>query len=363
MSRPQGIEAVVHAIHAKLVWVLLATYAVAVLVPAPGLALRRLSFGSLGTAGSSIELSTPTLLLELLLFNASLGVNAREVGRLAHRTGIAVLGLFANSALPLLYIAAVALVFSRWHELDELQSLLVGLAFVAAMPIAGSSTAWSQNAEGNLALSLGLILASTLMSPLVTPFVFRLVAGVTTGDYSDDLTQLARGSTELFLLLAVVLPSALGIATRALLGAQRLRAAMPFVKLVNAFVLVVLNYVNAAAALPNVLRRPDADYLALVFCVTFVLCSSAFALGRWIGALARAEEAERVSLMFGMGMNNNGTGLVLAATTMSDHPNVLLTIVAYNLVQQVVAGVADHWLLRRRTRQGASVAIGRARQR
>ena len=51
--------------------------------------------------------------------------------------------------------------------------------------------------------------------------------------------------------------------------------------------------------------------------------------------------------MFGLGMNNNGSGLVLASTTMADHPNVLLTIVAYNLVQQVVAGIADHWVARR----------------
>jgi len=50
-------------------------------------------------------------------------------------------------------------------------------------------------------------------------------------------------------------------------------------------------------------------------------------------------------------MNNNGSGLVLASTTMADHPNVLLTIVAYNLVQQVVAGIADHLELRRRARR------------
>ena len=45
-----------------------------------------------------------------------------------------------------------ALVLSRWPDSDEAQSLLVGLAFIAATPIAGSSTAWAQNAEGNLAL-------------------------------------------------------------------------------------------------------------------------------------------------------------------------------------------------------------------
>ena len=81
--------------------------------------------------------------------------------------------------------------------------------------------------------------------------------------------------------------------------------------------------------------------------MTAVLCTSAFALGSWIGNLAGAHQAERTSLMFGLGMNNNGSGLVLASTTMADHPNVLLTIVAYNLVQQIIAGIADHWVARR----------------
>jgi len=34
---------------------------------------------------------------------------------------------------------------------------------------------------------------------------------------------------------------------------------MPSVKLVNTVVLIVLNYINAAAALPSVLRQPDLD--------------------------------------------------------------------------------------------------------
>ncbi len=52
-----------------------------------------------------------------------------------------------------------------WHNPDEVQNILVGLALVASMPIAGSSTAWSQNADGDMALSLGLVLGSTLLSP------------------------------------------------------------------------------------------------------------------------------------------------------------------------------------------------------
>jgi BASS family bile acid:Na+ symporter len=46
--------------------------------------------------------------------------------------------------------------------------------------------------------------------------------------------------------------------------------------------------------------------------------------------------------MFGLGMNNNGTGLVLASVTLANHPLVMLPIIFYNLVQHLVAGVVDY---------------------
>jgi hypothetical protein len=45
--------------------------------------------------------------------------------------------------------------------------------------------------------------------------------------------------------------------------------------------------------------------------------------------------------MFGLGMNNNGTGLVMASMALADHPRVLLPIIFYNLVQHLAAGATD----------------------
>jgi BASS family bile acid:Na+ symporter len=122
---------------------------------------------------------------------------------------------------------------------------------------------------------------------------------------------------------------------------------MPGVKLANLAVIVALNYSNAALALPRVLATPDPDYLALVGAVTGALCAAAFACGWRIGPPLGAGLPERVSLLFGLGMNNNGSGLVLASATLADHPNVLLGIVVYNLVQQIAAGIADRFAARR----------------
>ena len=78
-----------------------------------------------------------------------------------------------------------------WHNPEGVQNILVGLALVASMPIAGASTAWSQNANGDMTLSLGLVLLSTFLSPITTPVVLNSVAMRKHGDYSDVLRELA----------------------------------------------------------------------------------------------------------------------------------------------------------------------------
>ena len=55
------------------------------------------------------------------------------------------------------------------------RGMMVGLALVAAMPVANSSVAWCQNARGNMALGLGLIVVTIVLSPVATPQMLKLM--------------------------------------------------------------------------------------------------------------------------------------------------------------------------------------------
>jgi BASS family bile acid:Na+ symporter len=72
-------------------------------------------------------------------------------------------------------------VIAGWHDADHAGSILVGLALIASMPVSTTATLWSQNANGNLALSLGLVLLSTPLSPLRAPAVFQAVGPLARG--------------------------------------------------------------------------------------------------------------------------------------------------------------------------------------
>lgn len=58
--------------------------------------------------------------------------------------------------------------------------------------------------------------------------------------------------------------------------------------------------------------------------------------------LTGADAGGRAALMSGLGMNN-GTGLVLASTTLAALPRAVLPVIAYDLAQHLAAGLVDRW--------------------
>jgi BASS family bile acid:Na+ symporter len=352
--KTHDVPAPIRFLHDHFFAFLLASYAIAAAWPGPGLRLRGLSFGEARLGAESMRVTLPTLMLGLLLLNAGLSVRIAELKHLLRRPAPLLAGLTANLLLPIAFIAIVARTMVGWHNADEVQVILVGLALVASMPIAGSSTAWSQNAEGDLALSLGLVAASTLLSPLATPIALQSVGVLTTGEYAADLRDLASHGTGIFLVVCVLLPALVGITLRFSLGEERTAAVSPWLKTINSINLLALCYSNAAAALPQVLTEPDWDFLLAIVVVTGSLCLLAFGSGWGLGHLLGADSATRTSLMFGLGMNNNGTGLVLASIALADKPRVLLPVIGYNLVQQVVAAAVGAY------RRRAVVAVAGA---
>jgi BASS family bile acid:Na+ symporter len=327
-----------HFVHRYFIWFLISSYALASVCPAVGRWSRGVSFGGIEPFREKMTITLPMVMLALLLANAGLWVRTDRLKHLRHGSLVLLIGLGANLAVPIAYIFGVTHALRFWPDPAEVQNILLGLALIAAMPIAGSSTAWSQIVNGNLALSLGLVLFSTLLSPLTTPVSLHSVGLMATGDSAEELHQLAASGTGTFLILCVVIPSVLGIVGRWVVGGARIESAKHPLKLFNSLTLLLLNYSNASLSLPQILAHPAADFLALSVGVVVGLCAAAFGSGWLIARLLRLDRAGQSALMFGLGMNNNGTGLVLASVALADYPQVMLPIILYNLVQHLAAG-------------------------
>lgn len=336
------IQSLTHLIHKYFLPILLTSYLCAGLAPQFGIWLREISLGNVNLPGlGDTKISLSLIMLSFLLFNAGLGIKAKELLGLKERPNILIFGFLANILVPIILIVGLRGLLGVWHNPDELQNLLVGLALIIAMPIAGSSTAWAQNANGNLSLSLGLVFLSTILSPFTTPLVLHLFGFMTGGDYSEDLHELAEQGTNTFLCLTVVAPAILGMISHYFLGDKKTVAIKPLMKLTNFVFLLLLNYSNASLSLPGVFKKPDWDFLALIMLITVLVCVFAFASGGLLAKLLKANNSDKAALMFSLGMNNNGTGLVLAAAALADHPAVMLPMIFYTMVQQVVAAIVD----------------------
>src|SRR5262249_45776035 len=151
-------------IHRCFILLLLAAYALAAAWPGPGTALRRLSLVQLTVGHETVSLTLPMLLLAGLLCSAGLGVDTAELARAVRAPLIVLTGLALNLLGPVVSLLVWEPFLRLWHAPAEAQNLILGLAVVAAMPVAGSSTAWTQHANGSVSLSLALVMLSTLLS-------------------------------------------------------------------------------------------------------------------------------------------------------------------------------------------------------
>jgi BASS family bile acid:Na+ symporter len=355
---PHPFAGVTRFLDRNFLWLLLSSYLVAALLPEPGLWVRQMSLGEHTLFGENVHFTVPMLLLALLLWNAGLEVPVGEVRHLVQKPGTLFAGLVANWLVPVGYILLTARLLRLWHQPADADSILVGLALIASMPIAGSSTAWSRKANSNLALSLGLVLLSTCLSPLATPLVLYAVSLMGMGETATDLQELALHGTGIFLFLCVLVPSLLGMLTLRVLGRERVASAKPYLKLFNSVVLLLLIYTNAAESLPKALyENHEPAFLALLTGIAVTFCVAAFFAGWLVARLMRADPGETRALLFGLGMNNNGTGMVLASQARLPW-QVQVLIVCYNLVQHLVAGGVDFALARRPARPSPDAEPG-----
>ena len=112
--------------------------------------IRSIELGSVDVARTQINFLLPLVMLAFLLFNAGLGIRTTELTSLMRNPSPLVAGAAANLFAPLAFVVGVSVTMKLWHNPDEVQQILTGLALVASMPIAGASTAWAQNANSRL---------------------------------------------------------------------------------------------------------------------------------------------------------------------------------------------------------------------
>ncbi|MFI6929677.1 sodium-dependent transporter [Streptomyces sp. NPDC050287] len=312
------------------------SYVAALLVPGPGLWLRREHTLPLGTM-TGPPLSTAPLLLCLVILSAGLQVPVRDLGRLLRSPTALLAGLVLHLVIPLLVIPAVAFLLRRTPDTDGGSGLVTAMILIVAMPVAAGATVWAGKSDGDQPTMVGLVLASTLLSPLTIPLVISTLTPLLSGDYANTLTATGRTAHGGFALVGVVLPCAAGILFRLVLPMawrDRVLGVVVPMALVGS---LVLTYVNASGALGSFLASPRPLLFGAALVVAALVCLLSFALGRAAARLLRLDAPATSSLTLACGMNNSSASAVLITTALPDKPHLLLPVLAYGLLQKTAA--------------------------
>ena len=336
---PSGLlPSLSHLIHRYFIGFLISSYIAAGFFPRFGEWLRGISLGHVSGFGETTPLSLTMVLLAILLLNASLSLD--KIRDLIRSPQLLLAGLAANIFLPVIVLYFTSFILTLGATSQHLHPILIALALLSTVPVAGAATAYTQNTDGDVPLAVALVLLSIFLSPWLMPISLNLINFIAIGDYAPALAQLRSGAPTLVLFLSVLLPSLLGLGLRPLLGIQRIQSAKPALKLINSICLLLLNYTNASIALPQVFASPDWGFLRTAFIFVLLLCTTDFLAGWWLARLLRAKTDQCLALMFGVGMNNNGTALVLASLAFVNSPTILIPIILYNLVQNLIASAS-----------------------
>jgi BASS family bile acid:Na+ symporter len=323
-----------------LIWLLLASYALAAVLPQPGAVIRESQLA--GPFWGDIWISPPFVLLALLLFCAAISTRLDRVWMVLRQPGLILMGLVGVWLGPLVLVAVIGLLLHPFVP----GGVLVGLVLVAAMPVANSSVGWTHNARGNLALSLSLIVFSVLLSPWVTPHLLQLFGFSLTPDEQVYCDLLVRKFSGKFFIVWVILPTLLGFIMRQLIGGLRVDRAGDYLRLTSAMSILILNYANSAIVLPELFKWSQLSVLFTTIVLAVALSLIGLLLADLIVWILREPMEMRTSLIFALSMKHTGLALVLAGTVLADRPRAILMIIVATVVQHVVAGIVQRMLPR-----------------
>lgn len=265
------------------------------------------------------------LVLGTVMFGLGLALQWRDFWQVVRFPKAAAIGLAGQ--IILLPLGAFVLL-----SLYPFPALVAGgLIILSACPGGAVSNAIVFVARGDVALSVSL----TALSSVVTIFTIPLIVGVGMAQFADVDARLTIGVVDTLRQLGAMIlaPMAAGMLVRFLWPDFAVRAERIFRLL--AIVLVLLMFVAGAFVADGVgLADVELALLGVAGLIAIVL-----PLGFLLAKAGRLTQAQSMTVMVEIGVQNAATGYVVAGTLLGQ-PDMILAIGIYGLLMFAAAGIA-----------------------
>lgn len=319
--------------------ILILIYCFALFIPKIGIYLNDLSIGSISIGEKhSLDFTMPMLLLSIIVFNAAFSSNLKKLFQLHKYAALITFGVIANFVLGLLLFLILKGPLSLLLSQARIQEIIIAIAIITAVPLAGTATAWTQTLKGNVSLTLGMLMSTTLLSPLLAPLILKLFSYFTNPVFGNKLIFLANNGLDAFLTIIVVVPALIGLIFQVIIGTKLIKKCSHLIKFSNQLSLMLLIYANASVILPSLLSENN-NPLMIIVClfIAITFCFLTFVLGWFISVLYHFPLKDEIALIYSEGMKNIGAALVLARMGFPEYHNIGLIIIFFAITQQFFA--------------------------
>lgn len=272
-----------------------------------------------------------SLFLAAAMFGMGTSIETRDFKNLLKAPKIIFLGALCQyTIMPLL-----ALGLSVLFKLPK--DIALGVILVGACPGGTASNVLSHIAEGDLAYSVLLTVASTLLAPIVTPLLVYLMAG--------SIVEVSFMSMFISIIKVIVIPVGLGIITNTLLKSKikKIDFIFPLISsMAIALIIAAIVGLNAEKIMTSGL---------LVFAVVIIHNFLGLLVGLGVGKLVGLNYDKKSTLSIEVGTQNSGLAVVLANTNFALNPLAALPGAIFSVVQNLIGSIFAHYRASKREKK------------
>lgn len=273
-----------------------------------------------------------TWLFAFMTLTGALSINAKEFLLILKKPlPILIFLILFHVIMPLLAFMCGKLFFPN----DD--AFVTGIVLLFAIPTAVSGSIWSTIHNGNMSLTITLILLDTILAPFLTPATVSLFMGKT--------IEIDSSGMFISLVWMVVIPSIIGICINQFSKGKIPQIITPYCKPISKLALLMVIIINSGR-----IRRSISGFepiFILVALVALVLAFTGFGLGAFSGRWIKLPRQNCVSLMYSTGLRNISAALVLALTYFDARSGI--PIVIGIVFQQTIAAISGLLFLPKKT--------------
>lgn len=264
-----------------------------------------------------------SLFLAAAMFGMGTSIEVEDFRNLLKAPKLIFLGALCQYTIMPLLALFLSVIFKLPKDIS------LGVILVGTCPGGTASNVLSHIAEGDLAYSVLLTVASTLLAPIMTPLLVYLMAG--------SLVEVSFVAMFMSIVKVIVLPVGLGIIANTLLK-ERIKKVDFIFPLISSMAIALI-----IAAIVGLNAEKIMTSGLLVFGVVIIHNILGLGIGLGLGKLVGLDYDKQSTLSIEVGTQNSGLAVVLANTNFAMNPLAALPGAIFSVVQNLIGSIFAHY--------------------